>query len=153
MLVKFSRKALIGIAFVVTAASATAENQNIYTKGTKAKNVHHYGDVWLGHASQADDYYDYNIAVAEFAPGARLNWHLHPAGQQLIVVDGVGYYQERNSPIQVVKKGDVIKCSPGVEHWHAATPKSGVTYIAITGNEPTKWLEAVSEDVYFNVTE
>ncbi len=41
--------------------------------------------------------------------------------------------------------------SGGVEHWHAATPESGVTYLAITGNEATKWLEPVSEKDYLGI--
>jgi len=36
------------------------------------------------------------------------------------------------------------------EHWHAAAPDSGVTYLAITGNKPTQWLEPVSDQVYYN---
>lgn len=140
---------IVGIA-VLASVEAAADN-GLFPRGSKAENVHHVGDVWLSHASNADDYYDYSIAVAEFAPGARLDWHLHPAGQQLIVVDGVGYYQERNAPGRVVRKGEVIKCTPGVEHWHAAAPDSGVTYIAISGNQPTQWLEPVSEEDYRSV--
>lgn len=48
--------------------------------------------------------------------------------------------------------GDVVKCEPGVEHWHAATPETPVTYLAITGNEPTVWLERVSEEEFDNIT-
>lgn len=130
--------------------TSCANIPSVFPKGVKAKNVHHTGDVWLSHLSHADEYYDFNVVVAEFSPGAKLNWHLHPAGQQLVVVDGVGYYQERNQPLQVVKKGDVVKCTPGAEHWHAAAPDSGVTYLAITGNKPTQWLEPVSDQVYYN---
>jgi len=48
--------------------------------------------------------------------------------------------------------GDVVKCEPGVEHWHAATPETPVTYLTITGNEPTVWLERVSEEEFNNIT-
>ncbi len=145
------KRPILALALLAVAGSAIANKPNIFAEGAKAENVHHVGDVWLGHASRADETYDYNIAVAKFAPGARLDWHLHPAGQQLIVVEGTGYYQERNAPVQIVRKGDVVKCTPGVEHWHAATPDSGVTYIAITGNEPTQWLEPVDAEMYLNV--
>ena len=136
---------------LIGSVDAFADNENIYKKGIKAKNINHFGDVWLSHVSRADKYYNYNIAVAEFAPGARLNWHLHPAGQQLIVVDGVGYYQERGKPVQILRKGDIVKCTPSVEHWHSATPESEVTYIAITGSEATKWLEPVPEEYYLSI--
>jgi len=125
-----------------------AQESTIFPKGEKAPNVHHTGDVWLYHLSNADSTFDYNIAVATFAAGAKLDWHQHPAGQQLLIIDGTGYYQERGKPLQIVNKGDKVKCLPGVEHWHAATPEKGVTYLAITGNQRTVWLEPISEEMY-----
>lgn len=130
---------------------AVAQETPIFPKGEKAANVHHTGDVWLNHLSDADETFDYNISLATFAEGAKLDWHLHPAGQQLIITDGTGFYQERGESVQIVHMGDVVKCEPGVEHWHAATPKTGVTYLAITGNQPTQWLEPVSEDVFNSI--
>lgn len=125
----------------------------IFPLGNKAPNVHHTGDVWLSHVSAADSTFDYNVAVATFSAGAKLDWHLHPKGQQLLILEGVGLYQERNQPLQIVQKGDRIKCPPGVEHWHAAAPKKGVTYLAITGNQRTKWLESVSEEQFLGINE
>lgn len=122
----------------------------IFPQGEKAPNVHHTGDVWLIHLSSGDSIFDYNIAVAKFAKGAKLDWHFHPKGQQLIIIEGVGYYQERGKPLQVVEKGDIVKCQPNVEHWHAATPKTGVTYLAITGNQQTVWLERINEEQFQN---
>lgn len=37
-----------------------------------------------------------------------------------------------------------------MEHWHAATPDSAVTYLAITGTEPTQWLEPVEDEVFYD---
>lgn len=129
----------------------TAQDNSIFPLGRKAPNVHHTGEVWLSHLSHADSIFDYNIAVAKFAVGAKLDWHKHPKGQQLVIIEGEGLYQERGKPIQVVKKGEVVKCSPDVEHWHAATPESGVTYLAITGNQRTVWAEKISEDFFQNI--
>ena len=128
---------------------AMAQDAPIFPKGEKGSNVHHVGDVWLHHLSNADTTFKYNIAVATFAPGARLDWHIHPAGQHLLIIAGIGYYQERNKPLEIVHKGDVVKCQPGVEHWHGATPDSWFTYLAVTGAQPTKWLERVSDEAYF----
>lgn len=121
----------------------------LFLLGEKAANVHHKGDVWLFHPGETDEAFGYRLAVATFAPDARLDWHSHPAGQQLIITDGTGYYQERGKELITVRKGEVVNCLPGVEHWHAATPDSGVTYLAITGNEPTRWLEPVADEVYY----
>ncbi len=63
-------------------------------------------------------------------------WHIHPGGQQLLITDGVGYYQERNKPLETVRKGDAFKCPPGVEHWHGATPDTWFTYVAVTEPQP-----------------
>ena len=128
--------------------SQSAVGQEIFSKGEKAPNVNHTGDVWLNHISDADETFNYNISLATFAPGAVLNWHIHPAGQQLIITQGTGYYQERGEPVKIVTTGDVIKCLAGVEHWHGSTPSSEVAYLAITGDQPTKWLEKVSEEQY-----
>lgn len=125
--------------------------EHIFPKGEKAPNVHHTGDVWLTHVSNADETFDYNIAHAAFAPGAKLDWHMHPKGQQLLITEGKGYYQERGKPVQLVQIGDIVKCFPRVEHWHAATPDSDFAYLAVTGNEPTKWLEKLTDEVYNSI--
>ncbi len=133
-------------------ALAMGQAGPIFPKGDKAPNVHHTGDVWLNHLSEADSTFDFNVVVATFAAGAKLDWHMHPAGQQLLITEGTGVYQERDEPVRIVRKGDVIKCPPGVEHWHAATPETGVTYLAITRNEPTKWLERVTEEEFNSIS-
>jgi len=135
---------------IALSTQVLAQDAPIFPKGEKSTNVHNVGDVWLHHLSNADTIFKYNIAVATFAPGARLDWHIHPGRQQLLITAGVGYYQERNKPLETVHKGDVVKCQPGVEHWHGATPDNGVTYLAITAPQPTKWLERVSDEAYFS---
>ncbi|RYF70042.1 MAG: cupin domain-containing protein, partial [Comamonadaceae bacterium] len=39
-------------------------------------------------------------AHVTFEPGARSAWHTHPAGQQLVIVSGVGRTQEWGKPVQ-----------------------------------------------------
>ena len=136
------------LAILTLSTQAVAQEASTFPKGEKAPNVHHTGDVWLNHLSEADDAFDYNIALATFAAGAKLDWHIHPAGQQLLITQGVGYYQERGMEAQIVRQGEVIKCLPGVEHWHGATPTSDFAYLAITGNQPTQWLERVTDEEY-----
>jgi mannose-6-phosphate isomerase-like protein (cupin superfamily) len=45
--------------------------------------------------------FDPSIAVATYDPGAKLDWHIHPGGQVLLITEGTGYYQERGKLIQV----------------------------------------------------
>lgn len=130
--------------------NGVAQDGDIFPRGEKAANVHHVGNVWLNELSPADKVFTYGTAVATFDPGARLDWHSHPGGQILLVTQGTGYYQERGKAKQTVQKGDVVKCQPGVEHWHGATPESGVTYIATSPaqNGKTVWLDRVTDEEY-----
>lgn len=122
--------------------------ESIFPKGEKAPNVHHTGDVWLNHVFDADETFDFNISQAVSAEGSKLNWHLHPEGQLLLITHGVGYYQEKGKEVKVVRPGDVVKCLPNVEHWHGATPNNPVTYLAISGNAPTKWTDTLTAETY-----
>lgn len=90
-------------------------------------------------------------AYVTFEPGARSNWHTHPAGQRLVVVSGVGLVQEWGKPVQEIRPGDVVTCPVGVKHWHGAAPTSAMTHLAITGSvdgKSVEWLERVSDDQY-----
>ena len=129
---------------------AAAQQASIFPKEEKATTDNHTGTVWLKEVSEPDSVFTYSIAMATFAPGAKLDWHLHPAGQILLITEGVGYYQERGKPRQTVQKGQVIKCQPGVEHWHGAAPKSSFAYLATTPTTKGKtvWLKRVTDAEY-----
>lgn len=132
------------------ASPAQAQKASIFPKGELATVDNHTGNVWLKELSEPDSVFVYSIATATFAPGAKLDWHIHPAGQILLITEGVGYYQERGKPRQTVQKGQVIKCRPGVEHWHGASPTSTFTYLATTPTQKGKtiWLKRVTAAEY-----
>jgi quercetin dioxygenase-like cupin family protein len=136
--------------FTALSTQAVAQDAPIFPKGEKAPNVHHTGNVWLNELSPADSVFTYSISLATFDPGARLDWHSHPGGQILLITEGTGYYQEKGKAKQTVRKGDVVKCQPGVEHWHGAVPQSGVTYLATSPsqNGKTVWLHRVTDQEY-----
>jgi len=106
--------------------------------------------AWLLELHKADELLASNIAVATFLPNTRLAWHNHPGGQILIVTDGVGYYQEKGRTKQILRVGDVVRCAPGVEHWHGAAVESGFTYVAISPTQKgaTVWAQPVTDDEY-----
>ena len=138
----------------VTANNLMAQTSAIFPKGELSKTDNHTGDVWLTELNHADSVIDCSIATATFAPGAKLDWHIHPAGQILMITEGKGYYQEKGKPIEIVSKGDVIKCVPGVAHWHGASPRSTFTYLAAStngANNKTIWLQRVTEEEYNSV--
>lgn len=138
--------AILILAVVTT--QVFAQDHSIFPLGEKAKNVNHTGDVWLSELNKPDSSINSQISLAVFAANAKLNWHTHSGGQILLITDGIGYYQEKGKPAQVVHKGDVVKCLPNVEHWHGSTPNTGVTYLAVSPKSKTTWLHPVSEEEY-----
>jgi quercetin dioxygenase-like cupin family protein len=130
--------------------SAKQKSETIFPKGEKITNNNFIGNVWLQQMIMPDSLNPAQVGNVTFEPGARSNWHYHPAGQILLAIDGVGYYQEKGSPKRLFRKGDVIKCPPNVPHWHGASKDDQLIQIAITNtqNGPTVWLEPVSDEEY-----
>lgn len=139
-----------GIAFFTCFSTAFAQDAPVFPKGEKATVNNHTGSIWLNELSKADSTLNYNIAQTSFEAGAKLDWHIHPGGQTLLITEGNGYYQEKGKPVQLVHTGDVIKCMPGVTHWHGATPEGSFAYIAVTPaqNGKTIWLQRVTDEEY-----
>lgn len=122
----------------------------IFKKGEKITNNNFTGEVWLNNLAQADSINQNAVGSVTFEPGARTKWHSHPAGQIILALDGVGYYQEKGSPKIIVNKGDVIKCPANIAHWHGASVDTKFVQVAITGREKgeTVWLEQVTDSEY-----
>ncbi|MFI5153806.1 MAG: cupin domain-containing protein [Chitinophagales bacterium] len=129
-----------------------AENNNpIFPKGEKAPAEYFTGTAWVKMLVPDDRTLDCQIGNVVFEPGARNNWHKHPGGQILIVTEGIGYFQEKGKPIQLIHKGDTIKILPDVLHWHGASPDSQLTHIAINPNTQwgiVEWLQRVTDEEY-----
>ena len=90
-------------------------------------------------------------ALVSFEPGARTAWHLHPLGQTLIVVSGVGWAQCEGEQIEEIRPGDVVWFPPGVKHWHGASPNTAMTHLAIQealDGKVVEWLEHVTDEQY-----
>lgn len=67
------------------------------------------------------------------------------------MTDGVGWIQQWDGPVQVIRKGDVVWIPAGVKHWHGATPTTAMTHIAIQeqlNGVAVKWLEQVTDEQY-----
>ena len=132
----------------------SAQDSAIFPKGEIGKNTDNYtGTIWLNELNQPDSNFTFSLAQAVYAPGSKLNWHIHPGGQYLLITEGTGYYQEKGSPGRVVHKGDIIKCAPGVEHWHGAAPNSSFAYVAVTpiAKGKTIWLKGVTDEEYHSI--
>ncbi len=120
-------------------------------KATRGPSDTFTGTVWVTSLVANDSTYTTVAGSVTFEPGARSYWHSHPAGQLLLVTDGVGYHQLKGEPKQVIRKGDVVKCPPNVTHWHGASAGSSMTHVYILPNTEkgiVNWLRAVTDDEY-----
>jgi len=109
------------------------------------------GTVTVTPLFAADNSGDASGGLVEFTPAARSAWHTHPAGQTLIVTEGVGWVQQDGGKKIEVRAGDVIRTQAGVKHWHGATAKSSFSHIAITptvGGKNVDWKEKVTDEEY-----
>lgn len=142
--------AITGSAAAQNPGDTSVSRTAMFPKGERLTNDNFIGNAWLQQLVTGDGTNSIQVGNVTFEPGARTKWHLHPAGQILLVTDGIGYYQERGSPKRILRKGDVVKCPPNVAHWHGASRDSGFVQIAITSSEkgPAVWLQPVTDEEY-----
>ncbi|MDI5949411.1 cupin domain-containing protein [Flavobacterium sp. LB2P84] len=149
---------------IITSAMLLSCNQNkekmentkqeleaIFPKGELGSKDLFTGNAYFIGLVDADSTFTTAIGNVYFEPGARSNWHSHPAGQILIITDGIGYHQIEGKPIEIIKKGDVIKCPPNVRHWHGASADVGLQQLYIIPNTEkgiVEWKEAVTDEQY-----
>jgi quercetin dioxygenase-like cupin family protein len=131
--------------------SNTENTKPIFPKGDRTSSNYFTGSAWVKNLVPGDDVLKTVIGNVVFEPGARNNWHRHGGGQILIVTDGLGYYQEKGKPAQLLRPGDVVQVPPALVHWHGAGPAQSFTHIAINPNMQdgvVEWLEPVTEKEY-----
>jgi quercetin dioxygenase-like cupin family protein len=132
-------------------STESRNNGSIFPIGERAPADYFTGTVYLQMLAQKTGGNEYSLASVTFEPGARSNWHTHPAGQTLIVINGQGLYQEKGGPVKAINKGETVICDPDIEHWHGASPQSQMTHIAITndkGSGGVVWLRPVTDAEY-----
>ncbi|KQM73057.1 cupin [Pedobacter sp. Leaf216] len=123
----------------------------IFPKGTPGPTENFTGKAWNVGLVENDSVYNTVVGNVYFEAGARSNWHKHPSGQILIITDGTGYHQIKGKPKQFLKKGDIVKCPPNVEHWHGASPDTGMLQMYIlpkTEKGIVSWLMKVTDEEY-----
>lgn len=145
---------LMGVAHTKAQVKTNDKNYTMTSfieKGTAAPAAYFTGTVWVNMNVVPEEGYNINMGTVTFEPQARTNWHTHKSGQILFVIEGIGYYQEKDKPIQLIQKGDVVKIPKNVIHWHGASPGSSMRHIALVpyyDKDKTEWLETVSEEDY-----
>lgn len=132
---------------------ATPCEQQIFPKGELGPGTNFTGNAYNFGLVANDSIYTTLVGHVSFEAGARSNWHRHPAGQILIILDGEGYHQIDGEPRQTMKKGDVVKCPPNAKHWHGATENTGLSQMYIVPNSEkgiVAWMEPVSDEQYLS---
>lgn len=136
-------------------ADDTADTQVFYPAGSqksfKGPADYFTGDVRVDMLFPPNDVAHFSGAYVTFQPGARTNWHMHPAGQHMIVTDGIALTGTRDGKVIQFKEGETVWCPVGVDHWHGATPDAPMTHLVISGSKDGKaviWKEKVTDEQY-----
>ncbi len=146
------------LSMVITACNEKSPNMkekndlhSIFPEGKKGPAETFTGNAYNYNLVPDDSLYNTLVGNVYFEAGARSNWHIHPAGQILIITDGVGYHQVKGQAVQIIRKGDVIKCPPNVLHWHGASKDTGLQQLYIIPNTEkgiVDWKQAVTDEEY-----
>ncbi|MFN2561136.1 MAG: cupin domain-containing protein [Jatrophihabitans sp.] len=123
--------------------------KNRLVPATVAGSANFTGRVWRSDFLEAAD--DHSLAGLRLSydPGARSFWHVHDQEQVIVGVFGAGLvsWEGLDAP-QLLETGDWWHVTPGVPHWHGATPHGPFAHLAVTAGGATHWLHEVSEPDY-----
>ena len=147
--------ALVSLFLCCSAPVFSGEDQRITRAGDQAA-IKGSSDIFTGSVRIEPvfgviDGISAGAGLVTFEPGARSHWHTHPAGQQLLVISGVGRTGTWDGKVEEIRAGDVVTCPQGVKHWHGASPNVAMTHLAVTGvldGKNVDWLEAVTDEQY-----
>lgn len=133
----------------------TKEAQTIVRNGTKPsiKGPESWftGSVRIDSLFQAEEPARLGGGIVTFEPGARTNWHTHPLGQTLVVLNGVGWTQCEGGSRTEIRAGDIVSCSCGKRHWHGAAATTAMSHLALTellDGKNVEWMEPVTDEQY-----
>lgn len=132
----------------------TENSTSIFHKGEELPRNWFSGSAYLSPLVAKDHNNNFSAGSVTFEAGARTNWHTHPQGQVLLVIEGKGFYQEKGKPAQPIKKGDVVNIPENVEHWHGASATTKMVHIAITNYKDdvqVTWLKPVTDAEFADV--
>lgn len=111
---------------------------------------HFTGDVEFGPVRAPDTPDGLNVLAVRFQPGARTDWHDHPAGQVLHVVEGACRVGTRDEVVELAV-GDSLWSPPGELHWHGAVPEAAAVHLSITSHGATRWTDEKVSDADYGV--
>lgn len=141
--------------FAADSAGQPPVAQMHYAQGTQQSFMgpeqYFTGDVEVEMLFPANQSAQYSGAYVTFQPSARTAWHMHPAGQHMIVISGMALTGTRDGNIIRFKPGETVWCPPNLDHWHGAASDGAMKHLVITGSKDGQnviWKEKVSDEIY-----
>jgi quercetin dioxygenase-like cupin family protein len=101
----------------------------------RGEEPYYSGEVWMDQLAVPGEQTRLSMLRVHFSPGARTNWHTHPTGQILHVVNGTGRIQVRGAQVQRLRAGDTAVSPAGEWHWHGAASDAMMTMISVQGTD------------------
>lgn len=141
--------------FAAEVTGTTPPSQTLYPAGSQQSftgpEEYFTGDVHVNMLFPGNETAHYSGAYVTFAPRARTAWHMHPAGQHMIVTNGTALTGTRDGKVIEFHQGETVWCPHDIDHWHGATPEASMTHLVITGSkdgENVIWKEKVNDKEY-----
>jgi quercetin dioxygenase-like cupin family protein len=110
------------------------------------------GQVWMDEVIVGSAPSRMRATQVSFTPGARTAWHVHPVGQTLYCISGIGRVQLEGKPVQQLHPGDTALIPPATRHWHGAAADRLFVHLAMSEvddqGEGTAWFEHVADEDY-----
>lgn len=148
------------LGFAAEVDSAKPPSQTLYAAGSQQSFVgpeeYFSGKVKVDMLFPGNETAHYSGAYVTFAPGARTAWHMHPAGQHMIVTRGTAITGTRDGKVIKFHEGETVWCPHDIDHWHGATTATAMTHLVITGSKDAEnviWKEKVSDKDYYGAVE
>ena len=88
-----------------------------------------------------------NMSRIRFEAGARTNWHIHSAGQILLIEEGRGRWQEMGDVVKDLPAGQPVLTKPNTLHWHGAAPDQAALQFSVYAGT-LEWKQAVTDPEY-----
>jgi quercetin dioxygenase-like cupin family protein len=110
------------------------------------------GSVFIDPIRDPSDQTAIGAARVHFTPGAHTAWHIHPKGQTIYVLEGVGRCQHEDGPVEEIREGDVVYFESNENHWHGAAPNRFMVHIAMqeadNSGKVVTWGKHVTDEEY-----
>src|SRR5262249_22752541 len=134
---------VVTVAAIVLAASLRAQSGRPATGAPASGQMPNF----TGSVSSLDAA-DVRGVRFKYDAGARSFWHTHDGPLVLLIEQGRGRNQIKGQPIRESARNEPIVLPANLPHWHGASAKEGLTWVAMSVGRKVTWGEPVTDDEY-----